>query len=274
MQRAKDISDLLHNGRESAEVTARDPGPLVEFKNVGVTYPGDIVALEHITLQIRKGDFVGLIGPNGAGKSTLLGVMVGIIKPSVGEVRLFGEPICSESLRHVGFVPQNPGARDRNFPATVYETVLMGRVPLSNRLPWFTRTDHEKAEGALRLLGIADLRNRSINELSGGQLQRVFTAKALASDPQLLIFDEPTSGADVKAKAEFYSILERLNKEMGITTILSLHDIGVVTQLARTIVCINKTLYFDGKTKDFDANKVISEAYGYPVEVVEHGDHP
>jgi zinc transport system ATP-binding protein len=248
--------------------------PLVELKDVQVIYPGDILALQDITLQIQKGDFVGLIGPNGAGKSTLLSVIVGLIKPSAGEVRLFGKPVSPENLRRVGFVPQTPHAEDRNFPATVYETVLLGRVPLSSHLPWFTAEDHAKAARALELLGIGDLMRRRINELSGGQLQRVFTAKALAGDPELLIFDEPTSGVDAMAKVEFYSILERLNREMGITTILSLHDIGVVTQLANTIVCINRTLYFHGTTKDFDARSVLPKAYGYPVEVVEHGGHP
>jgi zinc transport system ATP-binding protein len=255
-------------------VSQHKEAPLVELKGVEVAYPSGIVALEDITLEIKRGDFVGLIGPNGAGKSTLLGVIVGLIKPTAGEVRLFGKPVSSDSLKKVGYVPQNPRARDRNFPATVYETVLLGRVPLSNRLPWFTAEDHEKALGALELLGIGDLRRRRINELSGGQLQRLFTAKALAGDPELLIFDEPTSGVDTKAKAEFYSILQRLNKDMGITTVLSLHDIGVVTELAKTIICINRTLYFHGGTKDFDAHSVVSKAYGYPVEVVEHGDHP
>jgi zinc transport system ATP-binding protein len=248
--------------------------PVVELHDVQVTYPGDIVALEHISLEVQAGDFLGLIGPNGAGKSTILSVIVGLVKPTSGYVRLFGAPVSAVNLRKVGFVPQTPHTKDMNFPATVYETVLLGRVPLSNHLPWFSAKDHAKADQALERLGIGSLKDRSINELSGGQMQRVFTAKALVGDPQLLIFDEPTSGVDAHAKSEFYSILEHLNKDLGITTILSLHDIGVVTKLAKTIVCVNRTLYFDGKTKDFDAGSVLSKAYGYPVGVVEHGEHP
>ncbi len=247
---------------------------VVELDDVGVKYVGDVQALEHITLEISEGDFVGLIGPNGAGKSTLLNVILGIVKPTSGSVRLFGEPISPKSLRKIGYVPQIPYSKDSNFPSTVYETVLMGRIPYSLKFPWFTKEDHRKVREALERLEIQGLRNRKIGELSGGQTQRVFTAKALAGDPEMLIFDEPTSGVDTEAKREFYSILEQFNRDMGITTILSIHDLGVVTQLARKIICINRTLYFDGLTARFDANAILPKAYDYPIEVIKHGDHP
>lgn len=247
---------------------------VVELNDVGVTYPGDIEALQHITLEIPKGDFVGLIGPNGAGKSTLLNVILGIIKPTTGYVRLFGEPISPKNLRKIGYVPQIPYSKGSNFPSTVHEAVLMGRIPYSSPFPWFGREDHRKVEEALKRLEIEDLRKRKIGELSGGETQRVFTAKALVGDPQMLIFDEPTSGVDIEAKKEFYSILEQLNSDLGITTILSIHDLAVVTQLARTIICINRTLYFDGLATRFDANAILPKAYNYPVEVIKHGDHP
>ncbi|HUO42863.1 MAG TPA: ABC transporter ATP-binding protein [Methylomirabilota bacterium] len=248
--------------------------PIVELNDVGVTYSTDIQALEHITLKIYRGDFAGLIGPNGAGKSTLLNVVLGIVKPTTGYVRLFGQPITAKNLRKVGYVPQIPYSKDANFPSTVYETVMMGRIPYSLRWPWFTKEDHRKVEQALQRLEIQNLKNRKIGELSGGQTQRVFTAKALTGDPEMLIFDEPTSGVDTEAKREFYSILEQLNRELGITTILSIHDLGVVTRLARTIICINRTLYFDDLTTRFDASTILPKAYNYAIEVVKHGDHP
>lgn len=247
---------------------------IVELNDVGVKYPGDVQALEHITLEIRKSDFVGLIGPNGAGKSTLLNVILGILKPTTGYVRLFGEPISAKNLRKIGYVPQIPYSKDSNFPSTVYEAVLMGRIPYSFPFPWFSRQDHLRVEQALKRLEIEDLKKRKISELSGGETQRVFTAKALVGDPQMLIFDEPTSGVDVEAKKEFYSILEQLNRDLGITTVLSIHDLGVVTQLAKTIICINRTIYFDGLTTRFDANAILPKAYNYPVEVIKHGEHP
>jgi len=247
---------------------------IVQLDDVGVTYPGGVQALEHITLEIHKGDFVGLIGPNGAGKSTLLNVILGIIKPTTGTVRLFGEPISPRNLKRIGYVPQIPYSKESNFPSTVYEAVLMGRVPYSMHSPWFRKDDHRKVDEALKRLEIEDLRKRRIGELSGGQTQRVFTAKALVGEPQMLIFDEPTSGVDMEAKKEFYGVLEQLNRDLGITTILSIHDLGVVTQLARTIICINRRLYFDGLTARFDADSILPKAYNYAVEVIKHGDHP
>ena len=248
--------------------------PIVELNDVGVKYPGGIEALQHITLEICKGDFVGLIGPNGAGKSTLLSVILGIIKPTTGYVRLFGEPISTKNLRRIGYVPQTLYSKESNFPATVYETVLMGRIPFSPPYPWFGKEDRRKVEEALKRLEIYDLKNRRIGELSGGESQRVFTAKALVGDPEMLIFDEPTSGVDVEAKKEFYSIIELLNRDLGITIILSIHDLGVVTRLAKTIICINRTLYFDGLTPQFDANTILPKVYNYAVEVIKHGEHP
>jgi zinc transport system ATP-binding protein len=247
---------------------------VVQLDDVGVTYSGEVQALEHITLEIHKGDFVGLMGPNGAGKSTLLSVILGVIKPTTGSVRLFGEPISSKNLKRIGYVPQIPYSKDRNFPLTVGEAVIIGRIPYSLHFPWFKKVDHLKSDEALKRLEIEDLRERRIGELSGGQTQRVFTAKALVGEPEMLIFDEPTSGADIEAKKEFYGILEHLNKELGITMILSLHDLGAITRLARTIICINRRLYFDDLTSRFDANSILPKAYNYAVDVIEHGNHP
>jgi len=251
-----------------------DSDTVVQLDDVGVTYSGEVQALEHITLEIHKGDFVGLIGPNGAGKSTLLSVILGVIKPTTGSVRLFGEPVSSRNLKRIGYVPQIPYSKDRNFPLTVGEAVLIGRIPYSLHFPWFKKVDHFKADEALKRLEIEDLRERRIGELSGGQTQRVFTAKALVGEPEMLIFDEPTSGVDIEAKKEFYSILEQLNRDLGITMILSIHDLGVITRLARTIICINRRLYFDGLTARFDADSILPKAYNYAVEVIKHGDHP
>jgi zinc transport system ATP-binding protein len=249
-------------------------GTVVELVDVGVDYHQEVHALEHITLNIQKGDFVGLIGPNGAGKSTLISIILGLTKPTTGTVKLFGEPVSSKNLKRVGYVPQVANPKDRNFPSTVYETVMMGRIPHSSLFPWFTDKDHKKVEDMMSRLDIEHVRDRRIGELSGGESQRVFTAKALVGDPELLILDEPTSGADIHVKSEFYDILGRMNKELEITTILSLHDISAVTKIAKTIVCINRTLYFDGPTREFRASSILPKAYNYPIEVIEHGEHP
>jgi zinc transport system ATP-binding protein len=246
---------------------------IVELDNVSVRYPNGFEALTNVTMQIYEKDFLGLIGPNGSGKTTLIGVILGLIPPTTGSLKLFGEPFVRRNLRRVGYVPQKAIASDTNFPSTVFETVLMGRVPKAGILHRFGKEDFRRVEEVLRLLALYDLRKRKIGELSGGQSQRVFLAKALVADPQLLILDEPTSGVDAKSAAEFYGILEGLNRDRGITMILALHDIGMVTRLSNRIACMNGSLFFCGKTSDFAKSTALSEVYGYPVELVHHGDH-
>jgi zinc transport system ATP-binding protein len=246
---------------------------IVDLENVGVQYEGDVQALENISLQIYQKDLVGIIGPNGAGKSTLLSVILGLVKPTTGGVRLFGKPISSEALRRVGYVPQKAQPRDVNFPSTVYETVLMGRVPKAGLLHRLGKEDHQKVKEVLERLELEDLRDRRIGLLSGGQSQRVFLAKALVSDPELLILDEPTSGVDAPSRKEFYGILGKLNQESGVTLILSSHDIGIVTTLAKRVVCLNRTLFFCGDTREFADSSILAKAYDHPIELVRHHDH-
>ena len=247
--------------------------PIVELEDVRVDYPGGVQAIDQINLQIFEKDIIGLIGPNGAGKSTLLGVILGLIKPSEGSVNLFGEAIKPKNLRLVGYVPQKAQLTDSNFPATVDETVLLGRIPGAGLFHRLGKEDHVKAEEAMRILGIEDLRERRIGQLSGGQSQRVFIAKAIIDRPRLLILDEPTTGVDAQSKSEFYDTLSHLNQEFGITILLSSHDIGIVTKLASKIACINRTLYFCGPTSEFETSSALSKLYDYPAGLMIH-DHP
>ena len=251
-----------------------ETGPIVELSDVGVEYPNGVHALDGISLQIFERDLIGLMGPNGAGKSTLLSVILGLVHPTRGEVRLFGAPISPANLRRVGYVPQKAQATDSNFPSTVFETVLMGRIPQAGVFHRLNQQDREHVDRVLHMLGIHDLKDRKIGQLSGGQSQRVFVAKALVSDPKLLILDEPTSGVDALSKSEFYTLLENFNRELGITIILSSHDIATITKLANRVACINTNLFFCGTTSEFSSSTVISRVYGYPVELMHHTDHP
>jgi zinc transport system ATP-binding protein len=264
--------------------------PVIEIRNLSLKYPSGVVALQAIDLDINEKDFIALIGPNGAGKSTLLKVILGLIKPTSGSIKLNltedsgsklgnsgekpnGSSQLNANLKYVGYVPQSAQARDVNLPFTVFETVMLGRTPITGLFHRTGATDRRKVEEMLKLFGIDELKDRKIGQLSGGQSQRVFLAKAMVSDPKLLLLDEPTSGVDAASKKDFYNILERLNKEKGLTIILSSHDISVVTKIANRVLCINKSQFFCGENEDFAPEAEIPKMYEHPVDIVEHDHH-
>jgi zinc transport system ATP-binding protein len=247
---------------------------IVELRDIVVKYPNGVFALEGINVNVDEKDLIALIGPNGAGKSTLLKVILGLVKPTSGSVTLFGSQDLEKNLKYVGYVPQSAQARDANLPFSVFETVLLGRTPLAGLFHGVGSKDREKATEVLKTFGIYDLKDRRIGQLSGGQSQRVFLAKAMVAEPKLLLLDEPTSGVDTSSKKEFYNILDRLNKERGITVILSSHDIGVITKIANRVLCVNRSQFFCGENEDFAADVEIHKLYDHPVEIMDHHDHP
>jgi zinc transport system ATP-binding protein len=251
-----------------------EPKAIVEIQHVSVKFQNGIIALDDIDLEIKSKDLIALIGPNGAGKSTLLKVILGLIKPSGGKVKLFGCEDLSKNLKYVGYVPQSAQARDPNLPFNVSETVLLGRTSSAGLLHRLHAEDKQKVEETLKRFGLYELKDRKIGQLSGGQSQRVFLAKAMVSDPKLLLLDEPTSGVDTSSKREFYDMLERLNKETGVTVVLSSHDVGVITKIATRVVCINRSQFYCGAADVFPAEVEIPKVYEHPVELVHHHDHP
>lgn len=239
---------------------------IVSIKDLWVVREGHPV-LEDINFELDEGDFLGLIGPNGGGKSTLLKVMLGLIKPDRGEVRIFGlEP--SHARRYVGYVPQKT-LFDPNFPVTALEVVLMGRYSITGLFRRYSRTDREAALQALEAVGMRDLAEREIGVLSGGQQQRVFVARSLVSQPRLLLMDEPTAGVDAPQQTEFYELLCRLNRKMGIAIVLVSHDLTAVSKYVNKIACLNQRLYYHG-SKELTTED-IEKAYGCPVEMIAHG---
>jgi zinc transport system ATP-binding protein len=248
------------------------PDALIEIRSLNVKYPNGVTALEDINLDICESDLIALMGPNGAGKSTLLKVILGLIKPTSGSIKLFGSADLGKNLKNVGYVPQTALVRDPNLPFTVYETVMMGRTPVAGLLHGLRKSDRQKVNEVLKLFGIYELKDRKIGQLSGGQSQRVFLAKAMVAEPKLLLLDEPTSGVDMTSKREFYNILERLNKERHIAVVLSSHDVGVVTKIANRVLCINRSQFFCGPNHEFEADKEIHRMYNHNVELIEH-DH-
>lgn len=228
------MTEAARPGREGNE-------PLVELEGVSFSY-GAVPALAGVDLTVRRGDFLALIGPNGSGKSTLVRIMLGLLHPSAGVVRLFGEEVRSfRRWEGVGYIPQRAAA-DPAFPASVREVVGMGKRG---------RADRGAIDRALALTGMEGYSGRRIGTLSGGQQQRVFIARALASSPALLVLDEPTAGIDAASQKQFYDLLDRLNRDHGITMVLVTHDIGVITRHVKQVACLNQTLVFHGDHDQF-----------------------
>ncbi|RQG90243.1 metal ABC transporter ATP-binding protein [Natrarchaeobius halalkaliphilus] len=241
---------------------------VVDIRNVTFAY-GEKIALDDVSLSIEAGDFLGLIGPNGSGKTTLLHIMLGLLTPDSGSVDLFGRPIDEfDQGERIGYVSQQATSGGGTMPVTVRECVRMGRFAHvgHSRL---SDTDRQIADEALETVGITGLADRRINQLSGGQRQRAYIARALASEADLLALDEPTVGVDAESRDAFYRLLDSLN-DSGITIILIEHDIGVVTDRADQIACINTKLYHHGDTESFVESDALSEAYGATGTVVHH----
>jgi len=225
---------------------------VVEIKNLTMRYES-VKVLDGVSFSIKQNDFLGIIGPNGAGKSTLFSCMLGLLQNYDGEIKFFGQDIkkSKKYLKEIGYVPQKP-IFEKNFPATVREVVRMG---LARNAP------EKRVDEVLQQVWIHELANRRIGELSGGQQQRVFIAKALASEPKILILDEPVTGIDASSTEIFYSILRDLNQNQNITIIWSSHDLDAVNKLANKVACLNKTLFFHGISEDFFTNDDLLKQY-------------
>lgn len=248
---------------------------IIDIKNLSYRYERE-TALKDINLSLAKGSFVALIGPNGSGKSTLLKLILGLLKLQSGEIHLFGEKITQfKNWEWIGFVSQKANSFNSGFPATVQEVVASG---LTKRLGLFTRMkkkDTDKVRETIDSVGLSKFINRNIGELSGGQQQRVFIARALISEPKLLILDEPTVGVDAQNIQEFYKLLEDLNKNLGITLLLVTHDMETVSDKVTHVACLNKSLYFYGRTTEFEQLKAdeLSQLYGHHLQMLSHEHH-
>ncbi|MCK5474497.1 MAG: ABC transporter ATP-binding protein [Candidatus Aenigmarchaeota archaeon] len=237
---------------------------IVVLEDVTVKY-GDAIVLKDANLSVYEHDFLGIIGPNGGGKTTILKLMLGLIKPTKGSALLYGEtPEKNRSL--IGYVPQYSHF-DRDFPASVWDTVMMGRLAPKKCFKKFDENDKKIVCDALKTVDIFNLRDRQISCLSGGQLQRVLVARALASEPKILLLDEPTASIDGRVESSFYELLAKLKKNMAI--ILVSHNVGAISIYVDKIACVNQTIYYhdDKEIRSEDIAKI----YKCPVELIAHG---
>lgn len=231
----------------------------IEIKNVSVYYD-NVCALKDVNLKVKKGEFLGIIGPNGGGKTTLLKLILGLIKPSSGNINI-------KRNMPIGYVPQF-SFFNKHFPVKVLDVVLMGQLKKSLKLfHRYTEEDIKKADKIMEQLGILGFRDRQFGQLSGGQLQKVLIARALTVEPGILLLDEPTANLDAQSKTEIYELLKKLNKH--ITIVLVSHDMGAISSYVDTIACLNQKLYYHGEAKL--SNNTIEKVYGCPIDLIVHG---
>lgn len=236
----------------------------LEIRNLDAGY-GPEAVINNIDLDIEHGEFFGLIGPNGGGKSTLLKVILGLLKPIKGSVKVYGENPES-GRRFVGYVPQY-AEFDRDFPITVWKVVLMGRRRNRGLFPWYSSKDREAAVKALEAVDMYDLRKKHISSLSGGQKQRTFIARALVTEPRLLLLDEPTASVDAKIQKNIYRLLSDLNRKM--TIVLVTHDVGIISSHVGSVACINRHLFKNDEP--VITKEMLEESYQCPVDLIAHG---
>jgi len=237
---------------------------VISIRSLWAGYDNETV-LEDINLTVNRLDFIGLIGPNGGGKTTLIKVLLGLVPPARGEVRVLSKPV-EEGRRHIGYVPQVVEF-DRDFPISVCEVVRMGRLGTRRLLRRYTVEDNEIVAEALRKVDMLDLQGRSIGELSGGQRQRVYIARALAAEPEILLLDEPTASVDPQMSTSLYELLARLNDH--VTILLISHDMSAVSSYVKTIGCLNRRLFYHyGKQITPD---MLQAAYQCPIDLIAHG---
>ena len=243
--------------------------PIIEIKNLSAGYDGRTV-LRDVNLTIYERDFLGVIGPNGGGKTTLIKCILSLLKPFGGEILFHSQlPSSGKGQLSMGYLPQY-NSIDRKFPITVEEVILSGlssQKPLASR---FTPAHREKARSVIARMGLEGMEGRAIGALSGGQLQRALLGRAIISDPEVVILDEPSTYIDKRFEARLYELLAEINRECAI--ILVSHDIGTVLQQVKSIACVNETLDYHpdtGVTEEW-----LERNFHCPIELLGHGALP
>jgi len=240
------------------------PREVISVRHLWAGYE-DQPVLEDIDLTVNELDFIGLIGPNGGGKTTLFKVLLGLLPPTQGEVRILGKSV-KEGRRHIGYVPQVVEF-DRDFPISVWDVARMGRLGKRRLLQRYTAEDDEVVAEALRHVDMLDLRDRPIGELSGGQRRRVYIARALATEPEILLLDEPMASVDPQVSTGIYELLRRLNEY--ITILMVSHDMSAISSHVKTVGCLNRWLFYHGEKQI--TPDMLEAAYQCPIDLIAHG---
>ena len=243
---------------------------IIQIQNVWFAYNGKTV-LQDVSLNIQRGDFIAMIGPNGGGKTTLLKLMLGLLRPDQGSIKVLGGP-TEKASHHIGYVSQDVHI-NRSFPITAIDVVLMGKLGPNRRWGRNSTQNRQEALDALKRMEIEAFAHSKIGELSGGQRQRLFIARALVTQPKVLLLDEPTASIDAKGQAEFYRLLKELNKD--ITILVVSHDLVAISTYVKSVACVNRRLHYHHQAEI--TGEMLEEMYPCtdeevcPVELIAHG---
>lgn len=231
--------------------------------NLSFSY-GTTEVLSNISFELNSGDYVALAGPNGAGKTTLIKIILGLEKKLSGNIKIYDKNIEQFSdWKRIGYLPQQTNTFNPLFPATAKEVVGLGLLSLKKYPKRFNRDDENKINSIFELLDIIDLKNQPVGQLSGGEQQRVFLARALVSEPELLILDEPSTALDPKMREHFFALVEKLNKEKAVTVIIITHDTSHIGKYASKLLYLDKQIMFYGLFADFCHSKEMEKYFGH-----------
>ncbi len=247
--------------------------PIFDIKNLSFIVKGQRI-LSNISLEIFRSEYIAIIGPNGGGKTTLVRMLLGLEKPTSGEIKIYGKKLSDFKEWHkIGYVPQRASHVDSSFPATVLDIVKMGRTSQGGIFSSFNETDKKLVYDAMAKMDILDLQDKMIGTLSGGQRQRAMIARALASNPEILILDEPNTGVDVASQKNFYALLRKLNQEDKITIVFITHDIGVIADDIARLFTINEKAVICNDPKHLLSCQEMSELYGIDAHLLHNHKH-
>ncbi len=241
--------------------------PIIELQNIEVAYEEKTV-LRDVNLTVYEKDFLGIIGPNGGGKTTLIKVILRLLKPKKGSLRFYAEGKPVEEIK-IGYLPQYNNI-DKKFPISVYDVILSGLSQQKSLFRRFSNEQRQRVYDVIRQMGLEGLEQRTIGQLSGGQLQRALLGRAIISQPDVVILDEPNTYIDKRFEAKLYDLLGEINRERAI--ILVSHDIGTVLQNVKTIACVNETLDYHPDTEV--SSEWLEKRFGCPIEILGHGSFP
>ena len=247
--------------------------PIFDVKNLSFVVKEQTI-LSNISLEIFSSEYIAIIGPNGGGKTTLVRMLLGLEKPTNGEVKIYGKKLSHfKEWYKIGYVPQRASLVDGSFPATVLDIVNMGRTSQRRLFSALSKSDRTFVHDAMQKMDILDLADKMVGTLSGGQRQRVMIARALASNPKILILDEPNTGVDAASQKNFYALLRELNKKDGITIVFITHDIGVIADDIARLFTINQKAIICNNPKQTLSCEEMSSLYGIDAHLLHNHRH-